>query len=81
METLHQLIVRLQLQLNYFKSIQLRLVSLLHRLLTSIQSKISDQDFDFDEEHEKSQSEFLQILELIQCTHPLIAFRVQVAER
>ncbi|CAK87811.1 unnamed protein product (macronuclear) [Paramecium tetraurelia] len=65
METLHQLIVRLQLQVNYLKSIQLKLVTLINKVITNLQMK--NQVIDQDEDYEKAQHEFLEILTQIQC--------------
>ncbi|CAD8054723.1 unnamed protein product [Paramecium primaurelia] len=66
METLHQLIVRLQLQVNYLKSIQLKLVTLINKVITNIQMKIQGEIIDLDEDYERAQHEFLEILAQIQ---------------
>ncbi|CAD8096778.1 unnamed protein product [Paramecium sonneborni] len=66
METLHQLIVRLQLQVNYLKSIQLKLVTLINKVINNIQMKIQGELIDLDDDYEKAQHEFLEILAQIQ---------------
>ncbi|CAD8171916.1 unnamed protein product [Paramecium octaurelia] len=66
METLHQLIVRLQLQVNYLKGIQLKLVTLINRVITNLQMKNQGEVIDLDEDYEKAQHEFLEILSQIQ---------------
>ncbi|CAD8091583.1 unnamed protein product [Paramecium primaurelia] len=79
METLHQLIVRLQLQVNYLKSIQLKLVTLINKVITNLQMKNQGELIDLDEDYEKAQHEFLEILAQIQQSRlPTVELPVRI---